>query len=492
MEAFLSEEATYHLLPFRFMRWRDGRVLLVNDVGEFHFIAAGELAPLIHHQVPRTSPLYLDLLAKHMIADGGLSTAVDLVATKYRTKKSFLAGFTGLHMFVVTLRCDHTCKYCQVSRVSEDKEAFDMSRETAMQSVDLMFRSPSPDLKVEFQGGEPLLNLDIIRLIIEYTKKINRGEDRNLEFVVATNLSKLDRAAIDLFKEHDVLISTSLDGPAHVHDGNRPNRKRDSHEQTVQNILIAREALGHDRVAALMTTTGLSLESPREIVREYVRLGFESIFLRSVSPYGFAITSGQSRSYDAQGFVEFFKEALDEIIEANREGAEIIEVYSQILLTKILTPFATGYVDLQSPAGTGIGGVVYNYDGGVYASDESRMLAEMGVDAFNLGNVLEDTYQEIFGGPTLEALINGSVLETLPGCSDCAFSPYCGADPVRHYATHGDIYGHRPTSDFCSRNMGIIEHLFDLLNGEDPFVCDLLQGWAWGHATELSTRTGTP
>ena len=54
-----------------------------------------------------------------------------------------------------------------------------------------------------------------------------------------------------------------------------------------------------------------------------------------------------------------------------------MEVYAQLLLQKMLTPFPTGYVDLQSPAGLGIGCVVYNYDGDVYASDEGRMLAEM-------------------------------------------------------------------------------------------------------------------
>jgi radical SAM protein with 4Fe4S-binding SPASM domain len=105
------------------------------------------------------------------------------------------------------------------------------------------------------------------------------------------------------------------------------------------------------------------------------------------------------------------------------------EIYAKILLTKILTPFPTTFTDLQSPAALGIGAVVYNYDGDVYASDESRMLAEMHDKTFRLGNVHDDTYEQIFKSGRLRSVIAASVNESLPGCSDCAYQPYCGADP---------------------------------------------------------------
>jgi uncharacterized protein len=76
-------------------------------------------------------------------------------------------------------------------------------------------------------------------------------------------------------------------------------------------------------------------------------------------------------------FLSFYKTGLSYILELNRKGIDIQEVYAKILLTKILTPCATGYVDLQSPAGAGVSVLVYNYNGNVYATDESRMLAEM-------------------------------------------------------------------------------------------------------------------
>jgi His-Xaa-Ser system radical SAM maturase HxsB len=477
--------AAYQLLPFRFMRWEDGSVLLVSDVGEHHFLEADEFRRLTCYELDHRTATYLDLKAKHFLWDPDSLTPLDLVATKYRTKKDFLRGFTGLHIFVVTLRCDHSCTYCQVSRVTEDRTTFDMSDETARRAIDLLFRSPSPTLKVEFQGGEPLLTMERITDIVEAIEERNVTEQRRIEFVIATNLSTLDDGILAFCKAHDVHLSTSLDGPAWLHDQNRPTRARNSHTRTIEQIERARAALGHDRVSALMTTTARSLAHPREIVREYLRHGFTEIFLRSVSPYGFAVKTGQAALYEAHQFVQFYREALDEIISANREGRAVVEVYAQLLLRKILTPFPTHYVDLQSPAGTGIGAVVYNYDGDVYASDEARMLAAMGDKSFRLGDLHTDTYEELFGSDVLQALIQGSVLETMPGCSECAFLPYCGADPIYHHATQGDIIGHRPTSAFCAKHMGILRHLFTLLRAGDQFVTDLFTSWAWQQPTRV-------
>ncbi|HSS77990.1 MAG TPA: His-Xaa-Ser system radical SAM maturase HxsB [Thermoanaerobaculia bacterium] len=473
----------YHLLPFRFMRWSAGEVLLVNDVGEFIFLESERFKAFVGHRLRLADPIYLDLKVKHFLLDSPSNVPIELLATKYRTKKSFLEGFAKLHLFVVTLRCDHSCHYCQVSRVSTSRSKYDMTRETARRAVDLMFRSPSPALKIEFQGGESLLNFDVIRHVLEYSQERNVLEGRDLEYVVATNLVPLTDEILEFLRAHSILLSTSLDGPELIHNSNRPRKGNDSHAITIRNLARAREALGHDRVSAVMTTTKLSLGHPREIVDEYVRQGFGSIFLRSISPYGYAVRTGEALRYETSEFLSFYKAALQRIIEVNREGRDLVEVYAQILLTKMLTPFPSFYVDLQSPAGAGIGAVAYNYDGEIYASDEARMLAEMGDKTFRLGNVHENTYEDVFGGETVRALAADSVLEALPGCADCAFLPYCGADPIFNHRTQGDVIGHRPTSAFCSKNMGILRHLFGLIREGDPFIKDLFTRWATGVRT---------
>lgn len=142
----------------------------------------------------------------------------------------------------------------------------------------------------------------------------------------------------------------------------------------------------------------------------------------------------------------------------------------------MLTPFNPGYVDLMSPAGIGISVLVYNYDGDIYASDESRMLAEMGDKKFRLGNVHTDTYEQVMLSDSLLDPLEESYAGSAPMCADCAFEPYCGAEPVYHYATQGDYVGRKPSSDFCARNMGIFRDLIQRYL-DDPEVARIFHRW---------------
>src|SRR5262249_61677577 len=90
------------------------------------------------------------------------------------------------------------------------------------------------------------------------------------------------------------------------------------------------------------------------------------------------------------------------------------------------------------------------------------------------------SFEQLCGGEVVQGLLESSCAETLPGCSDCAFVPYCGADPVFHWATQGDPIGHRPTSAFCQKHMGAFRHLFDLLKNGDAFTRRLFASWATG------------
>lgn len=470
---------SYDFLPFRFLRLNEQTKIIVNEVGEYLTVPNDTFEDFVYKRLVADGALYKELKAKHFLVDDKSKLPLELLATKLRTKKGFLAGFTKLHLFVVSLRCDHSCHYCQVSRQSEDKMSYDMSKETALRSLELMFRSPSQYITMEFQGGEPLLNFDLIKFCVEEAKKINEVAGKNLDIVICTNMSKLTDEILGFCKKHEISLSISLDGPEWLHNLNRPNRENTSYGLTVDGIAKARKALGVEKVAALMTTTKKSLSHPKEIIDEYVRLDFKSIFLRSLSPYGFATKTAKNISYSADEFVEFYKRGLDYIIELNLKGIDFIEVYSKIILTKILTPFSTNFMDLLSPASAGIGVVVFNYDGNVFATDESRMLYEMGDSEFCLGNVHKDNYEGIFINPSLMAIIEKSVAESLPGCSDCAFVPYCGGDPVYHYAVQGDLEGHRPTSDFCKKNMEIIRYLFHLMETGGEDIQKVFWAWIW-------------
>lgn len=59
-------------------------------------------------------------------------------------------------MVVPTLRCNSSCIYCQVARKNFDDHSCEMSKETARNVINTIFCSPSPNIKIEFQGGEPV------------------------------------------------------------------------------------------------------------------------------------------------------------------------------------------------------------------------------------------------------------------------------------------------------------------------------------------------
>jgi len=465
------------------MRLDQSSLLLTNDLGEFTHLQPDVFERFIKKQLDTTSTAYLDLRTKHFLSDTRSSVQARIMASKYRTKKSFLDGFTKLHIFVVSLRCDHSCPYCQVSRQSEDKVKYDMTVDTAHCAVDLMLHVPSKNITCEFQGGEPLLNFSIVQEIIRYAEERNRTIGKIIDFVICTNISTLTDDHLEYCRRHKVKISTSLDGPALLHDINRPFSRGSSHAVVARNIKRAQEALGHENVSALMTTTRASLAYPREIVDEYLRFDFGSIFVRSLSPYGFALKTMKTIGYSSEEFIQFYKSVLAYVIEINRNGRTFSEAYASLVLTKILTPYPIGFVDLQSPAGVGFGVVVYNYDGEIYASDEARMLAETNDTSFRLGNVFENSYEEIFFGDRMQAIAAASCNESLAGCADCAFQPYCGADPVHHYATQGDMFGNRPSSEFCKKNMAIIRHLFDLLRNDDAELQEIF--WSWINQSSL-------
>jgi len=466
LENYTSKSEGYELLPFQFENISSDDAVLTNAVGEFVFLNRKTLYAFANHFLKPTDPFYQHLRAKHFLREPGDKVALDLLALKARTKLKNLADFTGLHLFVVSLRCDHSCQYCQVSRQSEDKAAFDMTEETASKALKMVFTSPNPSIKIEFQGGEPLLNFDLIKYIVEEAESRNQSENRDLQFVIATTLSLITTEMLEFCRDHNIYLSSSLDGPEDLHSKNRPRPNHDSYDKFVHGLKMARDIIGYDSVSAVMTTTLESLDRVRDIIDEYMKLGFDSIFLRHLSPYGFALKTKSYDAYSVEKWLEFYRQGMDYIIELNKQGVSFVEHSSTIILTKMLTSNDPGYVDLMNPSGTGIAAVVFNYDGDVYASDESRMLYEMGDSSFKLGNVHKNSYKDIFMSDALLNTIENSFTSSVPMCSDCAFEQWCGADPVFHHAMYGDILGRKPESEFCKRMMGIFKYLLDTMRND--------------------------
>jgi len=472
------DESSYKLMPFKMSKF-DSDYLISNDFGEWEVLKSDELTNLVNKNITPTSKLYRKLKSKNFLYSGNTSLGVDILASKLKTKKEFITDFSKLHIFCMTLRCNHSCIYCQVSRKSESANMthYDMSDEVLSKSIDIMLQCPSDSITMEFQGGESLLAIEQVKKAILLANKKNESLNKDITFVMCTNLMHVTRETLEFFKKHNVHISTSLDGPQFLHNLNRATSGGDSYSNVMESFRLANDVLGEGCLSALMTTTKESLKYPKEIIDEYVRNGFHNIFVRELNPYGFAEKAARKIGYSTEDFLTFYKEMLTYIIQLNMSGTYFEESFAGLILKKLLTPWAIGFVDLQSPTGTGFNVTLYNYDGKVYPSDESRMLAETGDDTFALGDVRTDSYQELFFGEPMQLIASAALNESMPGCSDCAYAPFCGSEPVRRHQTQGDVIGHRPTDSYCIKNREIIKHIISLWTNGDDKTKEILMSW---------------
>ena len=468
------------LLPFTFKKVASGRILVVNQGGEYLFLNRDEFDSLLNaDRKPLPDNLFKTFKSRQLIYTKDKELALNLLAAKLRTRKSFMRDFTSLHMMVLTTRCNCVCDYCHASSSDTQTQNSDMTWPVAKAAVDVIFQSPTPDIKIEFQGGEPLLNWDVLQKVVLYAEERHKdSSERCLGFVVCTNLMNMDSEKLQFCKEHHIEISTSLDGPRTLHDLHRKARNGcSSYDLFIQKLEETRSVLGPDSCNALLTITKDHLLRLRETIDEYRKRGFNNVFLRAINPYGYAVENKGLVGYPIEEFITAYKDALEYIISLNKMGEVFVESYAALLLQRILTPYPTGFVDLQSPSGAGISGVIYDYNGDVYPADEGRMLARMGDRRFLMGNVLHDSYDTLFNGKLIRELVRESCVEVMPTCATCAYQIYCGADPIRYYVECGDIAGRRPESGFCKKNMAIFDYLFELLENADDETIDIF--WSW-------------
>ena len=452
---------------FRYGEIAPGRFVVTNDAGQWEVLSRAELDALLAGHSDRES-----LTHNGFLRDGA---DLEALAQRVRRKRRFLGGGPHLHMVVVTLRCNQDCRYCHASRPDMDQVQTDMSLQTAKKVVDLAMQTTSPYVCFEFQGGEPTVNFDAIKFIVEYSRSKNEYEGKTLDHSLVTNFTYMDEAKAEWLIEHDVLVCTSLDGPEELHNWNRTWRTGpNAFEQVIRWMkwFNARYVeLGRDprlwHVDALLTTTRKTLPRYREVVDLYVDLGIRNVHLRPLNPFGFATRTWQNIGYTTDEYLAFYESALDYILELNRQGVEIMEGTAATMLKKMLTPDDPNFVDIRSPIGAGTGGLAYDYDGTVVPSDEARMVRAMGDPIFELGKAGTSTYAEIVTHPTVKALAVASHLDALPGCSTCWNAPFCGVRPLHNYMQGGDLFGQRPNTPKCREHMTISKLLLRKLD-EDP------------------------
>lgn len=426
----------------------EGKKLITAEHGEWELLTKKEFKQLETNTLSKE--LYKKLHQKNIILD---QKNTDITEKKLRIKKIFLFQGTSLHIIVPTLRCNLKCVYCHASKKPAENKKYDMTRETAKKTVDFIFQTPSPSIKIEFQGGEPLLNLKIIRFIVRYAKEKNRSYKKKIEFTIVTNLTLMNNKIMDYLIKEGFSICTSLDGPKELHNKNRPN----SYDKTAEWIRKINSEYKKRNIplkaSALLTTTKQTLKYPEKIIDEYIKNELDTIHLRFLNNLGDARPEWKTIGYNPKEFIDFYDKSITHIKKANKKAKKIEERTYRIFNAKINSAYDPNYLEIRSPCGAVTGQLLYNYDGKIHTCDEGRMT---GNELFALGDVHKDDYAKITTCPKTISMITASTLETLP-CDACAYKPYCGVCPVCNYAEQGSVIAKTPQTSRCQIYKHIIK-----------------------------------
>ena len=453
---------------FNFCDITDSHILMTNYAGRSVVLTNEEFQSFINKEPQEHNKAILE--SNYFYSEDDREVFLHDYANAIRGYRDYLFAGTGLHIFVLTSYCNTKCVYCQASTCTVGNM---MSNDTAEKCVDLALQSPNRYLSFEFQGGEPLANFETLKHIVNYTNA--NKKDKIISFNLVSNLTLLTEDMISFLTENDVSVSTSLDGPERLHNLNRPIPSQNSYKLWKEKIESLRKVTSCG-IGAIQTTTKESLKFPKEIVDEYILNGFNRIFLRPLTPLGYAATRWDTIGYTAEEFIRFYEEAMDYILSKAKSGVAISEGHATIFLNKIINHRAGNYTELRSPCGAALGQLAYNYDGNIYTCDEGRMLAEMGDHSFQVGTV-NSNYNELFDNPVCKSVATASCLENIPSCSDCVYSPYCGVCPVLNYYEYNNIFALSPNNYKCKIYKGILDYLFNKLYFGSSEEKDILCSW---------------
>ena len=139
------------------------------------------------------------------------------IAGKLKNKSKGIIKALCLH---VAHTCNLNCSYCFASQGNYHGERAIMSLEVGKRALDFLIENSGTrhNLEVDFFGGEPLLNLDMIKKLVAYARGLEKIHNKNFRFTLTTNGVLVDDDLIDFCNKEMSNVVLSLDGRKEVHD----------------------------------------------------------------------------------------------------------------------------------------------------------------------------------------------------------------------------------------------------------------------------------
>ena len=163
------------------------------------------------------SGIYDDVLA--LKSSGQLFTE-DSYESKAGELKAKTNGVVKALCLHIAHTCNLNCEYCFASQGKYHGERAVMSFEVGKRALDFLIENSGSrhNLEVDFFGGEPLMNFDVVKQLVEYARSIEKEKGKNFRFTLTTNGILIDDDVIDFANREMSNVVLSLDGRKEIHD----------------------------------------------------------------------------------------------------------------------------------------------------------------------------------------------------------------------------------------------------------------------------------
>ena len=197
-------------------------------------------------------------------------------------KKS--AGIVKALCMHIAHTCNLNCSYCFASQGKYHGDRAMMSFEVGKQAFDFLIANSGTrrNLEVDFFGGEPLMNFDVVKELVAYARSIEKDHGKNFRFTLTTNGVLIDDDVIDFANKEMSNVVLSLDGRKEVHDRFRVDYNgKGSWEKIVpkfQKLVNARDGKNYYMRGTFTHHNPDFLED----IKEMLSLGFKELSMEPV------------------------------------------------------------------------------------------------------------------------------------------------------------------------------------------------------------------
>ncbi len=321
--------------------------------------------------------------------------------------------------------CNLKCKYCFAEEGEYHGKRELMSLEVGKKAIDMLIKASGKrkNLEVDFFGGEPLMNFDVVKGIVEYARSIEKDAGKNFRFTITTNGILLNDEIMDYINKNMHNVVLSIDGRKSVHDNMRPRAGgQGSYDNIVPKFQKLAESRNQTDYYVRGTFTRHNLDFAKDVMH-MADLGFKQI---SVEPV--VADSNEDYAIQEEDLPKIFAEyenLANQILERRKNGEWFNFFHFMIDLTggPCVTKRLVG-------CGSGTEYLAVTPTGDLYPCHQF-----VGMEQFKMGTV--DT------GVTntdIRKSFEGCNVYSKPACKNCWAKFYCSGGCVANsFNTHGDL-----------------------------------------------------